>query len=76
MRLKFKAVPWLKSDGKAFPSGQHIAITHWAKESKEKGGKKGEQVGVWQFCSKPSGEALNDFMLKYDYTNSPEPAGG
>ncbi len=28
-RLKFKAVPWTKKDGKAFPDGQHIAFTHW-----------------------------------------------
>jgi hypothetical protein len=76
MRLKFKAVPWLKEDGNAFPDGQHVAFTHWAKESEENGAKKDEAVGVWQYCSKPSGEALNDFMLEYDYTNSPEPAGG
>jgi hypothetical protein len=76
MRLKFKAVPWLESDGKPFPDGQHVAFTHWAKESEEKGAKKDEQVGVTQFCSEPSGEALKDFMLKYDYTNSPEPNGG
>ena len=73
MRLKFKAVPWTEDDGKAFPDDQHVAFTHWAKESEEKGAKKDEQVGVFQYCSKPSGEALNDFMLKYDYTNSPEP---
>jgi hypothetical protein len=76
MRLKFKAVPWLDSDGKPFPDGQHVAFTHWAKESEESGAKEDEQVGVTQFCSEPSGEALNDFMLKYDYTNSPEPNGG
>lgn len=76
MRLKFKAVPWLKSDGKPFPDGEHVAITHWAKESEEKDAKKDEQVGVTQFCSEPSGEALKDFMLRYDYTNSPEPNGG
>jgi hypothetical protein len=76
MRLKFKAVPWLKEDGKAFPDGQHVAFTHWAKESEAKGAKKDEAVGVWQYCSEPSGAALNDFMLEYDYTNSPEPAGG
>ena len=76
MRLKFKAVPWTKEDGKAFPDGQHIAFTHWAKESEEKGAKEDEAVGVWQYCSEPSGEALNEFMLEYDYTNSPEPNGG
>ena len=29
-RFKFKAVPWLRVDGKAFPDGQHIAFTHWS----------------------------------------------
>jgi hypothetical protein len=76
MRLKFKAVPWTKEDGKAFPEGQHVALTHWAKESKEKGDKVKDAVGVWQYCSDVSGEALEDFMVKYDYTNSPEPAAG
>jgi hypothetical protein len=76
MRLKFKAVPWLAEDGKPFPDDQHVAFTHWAKESEEKGAKDDESVGVWQYCSEVSGEALNDFMLDYDYTNSPEPNGG
>jgi len=64
MRLKFKAVPWLPTDegGKAFPEGQHIALTHWS------AGGAGEtdtakQVGVWQYCSAVSGAALSDFML-------------
>jgi hypothetical protein len=30
LRFKFKAVPWLESDGKAFPKDQHIAFTHWS----------------------------------------------
>ncbi len=34
------------------------------------------QVGVWQYCSEVSGEALNDFMLDYPYLDSPEPEGG
>lgn len=72
MRTKFKAVPWTEADGKAFPDGQHIALTHWAKESEEKGAKDGA-VGVWQYCSEVSGEALEDFMERYPYTNSPEP---
>lgn len=72
MRTKFKAVPWTKDDGKAFPEGQHIAFTHWAKESEEKKDK-GKEVGVWQYCSEVSGEALEDFMLRYPYTNSIEP---
>jgi hypothetical protein len=30
-------------------------------------------VGVFQYCSKPSGAALKTFMLDYPYTDSPEP---
>ena len=69
LRNKFKAIPWLKSDGAAFPNRQHIAFTHWTSGSKTGG----EQEGVWQYCSQPSGAALKDFMLKYPYTDSPEP---
>jgi len=72
-RLKFKAVPWTKDDGKAFPSGQHVALTHWASKSEEKDDKNKDQVGVWQYCSEVSGAALKQFMLDYPYTNSPEP---
>lgn len=75
-RLKFKAVPWLKSDGKAFPDGQHISLTHWSKGGHDVDISEVEkQVGVWQYCSKVSGEALYDFMLAYDYFDSPEPNG-
>jgi hypothetical protein len=71
-RLKFIAAPWTSADedGKKFPDGQHVALTHWStgEDQKEPG-----QVGVWQYCSAVSGEALNDFMLKYPYLDSPEP---
>jgi hypothetical protein len=33
----------------------------------------GEQVGVWQYCSAPSGAALETFMKDYPYLDSPEP---
>ncbi len=70
LRSKFKAVPWTESDGKPFPDDQHVALTHWSVS----GGKNGdEQVGVWQYCSDVSGEALEDFMNDYPYTDSPEP---
>jgi hypothetical protein len=74
-RFKFKAVPWLQSDGKPFPDGQHLAFTHWSigGADQDPGGDK--QVGVWQYCSAVSGEALNTFMLDYPYMDSPEPNG-
>ncbi|WP_372728116.1 DUF3105 domain-containing protein [Nocardioides sp.] len=73
-RFKFKAVPWTSedSDSAEFPEGQHIAYTHWSA-----GGSGNtdptKQVGVWQYCSEPSGEALDGFMREYPYTDSPEP---
>ncbi len=71
-RLKFKAAPWLESDGEPFPDGQHVAFTHWSvggvgEDAKDK------QQGVWQYCSAPSGEALESFMTEYPYMDSPEP---
>ncbi|MEI2714782.1 MAG: DUF3105 domain-containing protein [Nocardioides sp.] len=72
LRHKFIAVPWLKSDGKAFPKGQHIAYTHWSVGGTGSDAT-GKQVGVWQYCSSPSGAALQDFMIKYPYMDSPEP---
>lgn len=72
LRHKFKAVPWTSEDGKAFPDGQHIAFTHWSM-----GGvgatDHSKAVGVWQYCSAPSGVALEQFMEDYPYMDSPEP---
>ncbi|MGN0063394.1 MAG: DUF3105 domain-containing protein [Nocardioides sp.] len=70
-RNKAKIVPWTSKDGDAFPKGQHIAFTHWsAGRGLEASGK---QEGVWQYCSAPSGAALEKFMLDYPYMDSPEP---
>lgn len=71
-RNKFKAVPWLSTDGKAFPEGQHIALTHWSVGGTKSTGAD-SQVGATQYCSEPSGAALDTFMRKYPYTDSPEP---
>ena len=70
-RLSFIAAPWTSDDGKDFPEGQHIALTHWRVADDQQ-----TQYGVWQYCSEPSGEALEDFMVKYPYTDAPEPIGG
>ena len=75
LRFKFIAAPWTAQDEKEsgkFPDGMHIAISHWS------AGGSGEtdvakQVGVFQYCGQPSGAALKAFMLKYPYTDSPEP---
>lgn len=70
-RAKFIAAPWTSEDGDPFPEGQHVAFSHWSI-----GGDNdvsGEQFGVWQYCSETSGEALDQFMTDYPYTDSPEP---
>ncbi len=74
-RYKFKAVPWTAEDGEPFPDGQHVAFTHWSA-----GGagntSPADQVGVRQYCSEFSGEALSSFMEDYPYFDSPEPNAG
>jgi len=74
LRHKFIAVPWLSSDedGAKFPDGQHIAFTHWSAGGNGETDTK-KQVGVFQYCSGVSGDALSSFMDKYPYTDSPEP---
>lgn len=72
LRNKFKAVPWTEEDGDPFPEGQHVALTHWSVGGT--GNLDPEaQVGVWQYCSEPSGAALDRFMKDYPYSDSPEP---
>ena len=68
---KFIAVPWTSKDGKAFPAGKHVALTHWSA-----GGDPTEvskQKGVWQYCGDPSGAVVQKFMKEYPYSDSPEP---
>jgi hypothetical protein len=70
---KIIIAPWTADDGgKAFPGGTHLAFTHWSL-----GGTNDNpdgQVGVWQYCSKVSGEAVGTFMDDYPATDSPEGA--
>lgn len=67
---KFIAVPWTEEDGKAFPDGAHIALTHWYADPQDPAG---SQQGIWQYCEAPSGKAVSDFVEEYPYTDSPEP---
>lgn len=76
LRFKFIAAPWTAADEKEegkFPDGMHVAISHWSA-----GGSgntdPSKQVGIFQYCKEPSGAALQAFMLKYPYTDSPEPS--
>ena len=56
------------SNPRLSPDGKHIALTHWSVGDGE------EQVGVWQYCDAPSGEAVAQFAEDYPYSDSPEPA--
>ena len=74
-RNAFIIAPWTSEDegGKGFPDGQHLALTHWS------AGGAGEtdttkQVGVWQYCSDVSGEAVDAFITDYPQLDSPEPS--
>lgn len=67
---KFVVVPWTAEDGKPFPDGSHVAITHWAMAGST-GDEKGK--GISQYCDAPSGEAVGAFVKDYPYTDSPEP---
>jgi hypothetical protein len=58
-------VPWKSTDGGTFPSGKHVALTHWTS-------KDGKQAGVWQYCGKPSGSVIKKFVNDYPSSNAPE----
>lgn len=59
------AAPWTEQDGKPFPSGKHIAITHWTGPQSQK--------GVTQYCAAASGSVVQDFVKKFPKEDAPEP---
>jgi len=68
---KFIAAPWTSEDGGSFPSGKHLALTHWSATGEE--AVPGQGVGVWLYCAEPSEEVVSDFMAEYPSSNSLEP---
>jgi hypothetical protein len=70
---KFIAVPWRADDGKPFPRGTHLTLTHWSAGGDPTDVSK--QKGVWEYCARPSGAVVRSFMSDYPYTDSPEPQG-
>ena len=51
------------------PTGTHVALTHWSV-----GGDPGDvskQQGIWQYCAKPSGEAVEDLRRRTTPTRTP-----
>lgn len=68
---KVMIAPWTEEDGAAFPDGAHVALTHWSM-----GGTNDNpegQLGVWRYCTEVSGEAVDEFVVDYPYSDSPEP---
>jgi hypothetical protein len=57
--------PWTNKDGASFPSGKHIAFTHWTGPDK--------QQGIWEYCTKASGSVARTFTDDYPKDNAPEP---
>jgi len=70
---KFIAAPWTAADGRAFPDGAHVALTHWSAGADPTDTTK--QRGVWQYCGRPSGAVVRSFTRDYPYSDSPEPQG-
>ncbi len=69
---KFLAVPWTSDDGEAFPDDAHIALTRWVAEEGVNT-PEGEDMGAWEYCDAPSGEAVAQFMAEYPAEESLEP---
>ena len=68
---KVMIAPWTEEDGEPFPDDAHVALTHWSM-----GGTNDNpegQIGVWRYCSEVSGEAVDQFVVDYPYSDSPEP---
>jgi len=71
-KIRFIAAPWTSSDGAAFPSGKHIALTRWTADAKNPSDQS-KQRGNWQYCGSVSGSAVSDFVNKWPNAESPEP---
>ncbi|MEO7421214.1 MAG: DUF3105 domain-containing protein, partial [Ornithinibacter sp.] len=59
----FMVAPWTASDGAQFPSGKHLALTHWTGPR--------NQEGVTQYCAAASGSAVESFTKDYPASNAP-----
>jgi hypothetical protein len=60
---KFIVSAWDTAHG-TFPAGKHVAFSHW-----------GQKSGYMQLCAKVSGEAVQTFVDRHPYVDSPEPNG-
>jgi uncharacterized protein DUF3105 len=71
-RGKFIAAPFRETDGKPWPDGKNIALSHWSANAAGQT----EAFGHRQFCGSVSGEAVSQFIDKYPSTDAQEPNGG
>jgi hypothetical protein len=69
---KFIAAPWSEADGPAFPAGKNVVLTRWYADPQAPADA-AKQKGVSQACTSVSGAAVEDFMKKYPFQDSPEP---
>ena len=67
------SAPWTSDDGDAFPDDQHVAITHWSAGGARRRGGIGRS-GCGGTAPTWRRGALEDFVLRAPYTDSPEPA--
>lgn len=68
-RRKFIVTSWDDSRG-AFPEGKHIALTHWTGQGEGAGA---AGVGHRQLCGQISGEAVDQFMTQFPFSDAREP---
>jgi len=59
---KFIVTAWDSEDRGEFTEDGDIAISHWT-----------EGTGRRQYCARPSGEAIADFVEQFPSSDSPEP---
>lgn len=69
---KFIAAPWSEADGAGFPAGKNVVLTHWYADPQNPTDV-AAQKGIRQACASVSGAAIQDFMVKYPFSASPEP---
>jgi len=68
-RRKFIVSAWDESRG-AFPDGKHIALSHWSAKGDGAGS---AGLGHRQLCGQVSGEAVDQFMTQFPFSDAPEP---
>jgi len=70
---KFIVAAWSSERGD-FPEGS-IAMSHWS-DAPEGSAEGTPGTGHRQYCEQVSGEAINEFVVEFPYTDSPEPNAG